>query len=70
MTREEILEKSQNENKGMDLAAQIMANIALDMMEKPELIEKAKAELKENLKGRTYASECMIPKDKKPVPIY
>ncbi len=62
--------KSAVAHKGMNLAAQIMANIALDMMEKPELIEKAKAELKENLKGRTYETECMVPKDKKPVPIY
>ncbi len=62
--------KSAVAHKGMDLAAQIMANIALDMLEKPELIEKAKADLKENLKGRSYEKECFIPKDKKPVPIY
>ncbi|MBQ2058222.1 MAG: amidohydrolase [Firmicutes bacterium] len=62
--------KSSVAHKGMNLAAQIMANVALDMLEKPELIEKAKEELKTNLKGRTYATECFIPKDKKPVPIY
>ncbi len=62
--------KSGPAHKGMNLAAQIMANIALDMMDKPELIEKAKEELKTNLKGRTYETECLIPKDKKPVPIY
>ncbi len=62
--------KSAVAHKGMNLAAQIMANVCVDMLEKPELIEKAKEELKTNLKGRTYESECFIPKDKKPVPIY
>ncbi len=62
--------KSSVAHKGMNLAAQIMANVCLDMLEKPELIEKAKEELKKNLNGRTYESECFIPKDKKPVPIY
>ena len=62
--------KSAVAHKGMNLAAQIMANIALDMMAKPELIEAAKEEHKKNLRGRTYEGECLIPKDKKPVPIY
>ena len=62
--------KSATAHKGMNLAAQIMANIALDMMEKPELIEKAKEELKANLNGRVYEDECFIAKDRKPAPIY
>ena len=62
--------KSPVAHKGMNIAAQIMANIVLDVIEKPGTIEKAKEELQANLKGRTYESECFIPKGKKPVPIY
>ena len=62
--------KSSAAHKGMNLAAQLMANIALDMMAKPELIEAAKEEHKKNLHGRTYAEECLIDKDRKPVPIF
>ena len=62
--------KSATAHKGMNLAAQIMANIALDMMDQPEKIEQAKEELKKNLNGRTYEEECLIAKDRKPVPIY
>lgn len=62
--------KSAPAHKGMNLAAQIMANIALDMMDQPEKIEQAKEELKKNLNGRTYEEECLIAKDRKPVPIY
>ena len=62
--------KSSTAHKGMNLAAQLMANIALDMLEKPELIEQAKEELKKNLNGRVYENECFITKDRKPVPIY
>ncbi|MBQ4506211.1 MAG: amidohydrolase, partial [Firmicutes bacterium] len=62
--------KSPVAHKGMNLAAQIMANIVLDVLDKPGTIEKAKEELQTNLKGRVYENECFIPKDKKPVPIY
>ncbi len=62
--------KSSTAHKGMHVAAQVMANVALDMVENPELVVKAQEELKANLKGRTYAEECFIPADKKPVPIY
>lgn len=62
--------KSSPAHKGMNLAAQIMANIALDMVEEPALIEQAKEELKKNLNGRVYEEECFIAKDRKPVPIY
>ena len=62
--------KSATAHKGMNLAAQIMANIAIDMLEKPELIAQAKEELKKNLNGRVYENECFITKDRKPVPIY
>ncbi len=62
--------KSSPAHKGMNLAAQIMANIALDMAEDPGLIARAKEELKKNLNGRTYENECFIAKDRKPVPIY
>ncbi len=62
--------KSSAAHKGMNLAAQLMANIALDMLEKPELIEQAKEELRKNLNGRSYENECFIAKDRKPRPIF
>ena len=54
----------------MHIAARLMANTCLDMVEKPELIEAAKADFKKKLAGRTYAQECLMPKDRKPTPIY
>ena len=56
--------------KGMHIAARLMANTCLDMVEKPELIDAAKADFKKKLAGRTYAQECLMPKDRKPTPIY
>lgn len=41
--------------KAMTAAAKLLACTAADMLENPELIEKAKAELEERLAGRTYA---------------
>ncbi|HZG17906.1 MAG TPA: M20 family metallopeptidase [Candidatus Bathyarchaeia archaeon] len=46
-------------HKGMLHAGKVMAATALEMLEHPELIEQAKAELKERLGGRTYV--CPIP---------
>ncbi|MCQ4636832.1 amidohydrolase [Anaerovorax odorimutans] len=40
--------------KAMTAAAKLLACTAADMLESPELIEQAKAELKERLAGRTY----------------
>ena len=45
-------------------AGQAMAGLAIDMMEDPDLLAKAKAEHTARLKGRKY--ECPIPKGVKP----
>ena len=45
-------------------AGQAMAGLAIDLMEDPALLEKAKAEHRKRLKGRKY--ECPIPKGVKP----
>ena len=50
--------------KGMMLAAEVMAQAVEACFERPEIIEKAKAEFEERLAGQTY--ECLIPKDVKP----
>lgn len=46
-------------HKGMLQASKVMAATALQMMENPELIERAKEELKERLEGQVY--ESLIP---------
>ena len=46
--------KSGMAHKGMLQAGVIMAATGLDLMTNPEIIEKAKAELKDRLKGETY----------------
>ncbi|GEC93841.1 MULTISPECIES: M20 family metallopeptidase [Brevibacillus] len=46
-------------HKGMLHAGKVMASTAIDMLKKPELIEQAKAELKQRLGGQTYV--CPIP---------
>ena len=48
----------------MMLAAEVMAQAVEACFERPEIIEKAKAEFEERLAGQTY--ECLIPKDVKP----
>ena len=51
-------------HKAMLSAGQAMAGLAIDMMEDPDLLAKAKAEHTARLKGRKY--ECPIPKGVKP----
>lgn len=48
--------KSGIAHKGMILAAKTLAATAIDMINSPEKIEKAKEELVENLEGETYQS--------------
>jgi len=50
--------------KNILYASQIIAASVLDVIAQPELIDKAKAELKERLNGRTY--ESLIPDDVMP----
>ena len=50
--------------KGAALAAEILADAAKSLTEKPELIEKAKAEFDKRMRGQKY--ECLIPADVKP----
>lgn len=56
--------KSAIAHKGMLYAAEIMARAAMKLVEKPELIERAKAEFAGRLDGEAY--ECLIPADVKP----
>ena len=56
--------------KGMHIAARIMANTCIDLLDEPALIEKAKEEFIKNLDGKTYEQECLMPKTRKPTPIY
>ena len=55
-------------HKGMLHAGKVMASTAVDMLKKPELIEKAKAELKQRLGNTTYVNpipEGVMPSVKK-----
>ncbi len=56
--------KSAVAHKGMLYAAEIMAKSAAKLVEKPELIEKAKKEFSQRLDGEVY--ECLIPAEIKP----
>lgn len=56
--------KSELCHKGMLFAAKTMALSALELFEKPEIIEKAKKELKVRLEGKEYV--CPIPPEVKP----
>jgi aminobenzoyl-glutamate utilization protein B len=51
-------------HKGMLHAGKVMAATAAQVMQNPQLIEAAKAELKERLNGETYV--CPIPKEVRP----
>jgi aminobenzoyl-glutamate utilization protein B len=51
-------------HKSLIFAAKTMAGSAVDLFTKPELIEKAKKEQKERIKGQTYV--CPIPDDVMP----
>ena len=51
-------------HKGMIVAAKVLALSALEFIEKPELIQKAKDELNNRLDSTSYT--CPIPKDVKP----
>ncbi len=51
-------------NKGLLVAAKVLAAAAVAIYEKPELVEAARRDLKQRLKGRTYRS--LIPEGQKP----
>jgi aminobenzoyl-glutamate utilization protein B len=59
--------KSPGAHKGMVQAAKAMAATALDIFQDPELLARAKAELKQRTGGRPYA--CPIPDDVLPPPL-
>ena len=50
--------------KGAELAAEVLADAAKTLTEKPELIQKARAEFDKRMRGQKY--ECLIPADVKP----
>ena len=54
-------------HKGMLLAAKTLSGAAVDLLEKPELVEKAQQEFTNRLGGQTY--HCAIPNDVVPKPI-
>ena len=56
--------KSGAAHKAMLAAGQVMAGIAIDLVEDPELLKKAKEEHTRRLKGGKY--ECPIPKGVRP----
>lgn len=53
-------------HKGMLHAGKVMALAGVELMQKPELIEKIQAEFKERMDGETYI--CPIPTEVKPAP--
>ena len=59
--------KSPHAHKGMVQAAKAMAATALDAFRDPELLARAKAELRERTGGRPYA--CPIPGEVLPPPL-
>ena len=56
--------KSSIAHKGMLAAAKVMAYVGAELLLNPELIEKAKADWKEELDGETYPNP--LPADLKP----
>lgn len=56
--------KSSVADKGMKYAGRVLCDAAIKLHNNPELIEKAKRELKYKLDGESY--KCPIPKDVKP----
>jgi aminobenzoyl-glutamate utilization protein B len=50
--------------KGLLYAGKVMAAAAIEFMQHPELVEKARAEFEEHTKGKTYQSP--IPDEVKP----
>lgn len=56
--------KSSIAHKGMLYAGKVIAGSAIDLLEHPEILEKAKKELDKRLDGSTYS--CDIPEDVKP----
>ena len=56
--------KSSAADKGMKYAGRVLCDAAIKLHNNPELIEKAKRELKLKLDGESY--KCPIPKDVKP----
>ncbi|MFP3125895.1 M20 family metallopeptidase [Ectobacillus funiculus] len=59
--------KSSIAHKGMLLAGKVIAASAIEVMQNPELIQKAKDEHKEQLEGKVYKS--LIPAETKPKPL-
>ena len=59
--------KSPSAHKGMVQAAKAMAATALDIFQDPELLARAKAELKQRTGGKPY--QCPIPADVLPPPL-
>ncbi|MBQ3391165.1 MAG: amidohydrolase, partial [Clostridia bacterium] len=58
--------KSSTAKKGMHAAAEVMANSAIDVIENPELIKKAKEAFKESLENNPPYETLMVncdPKD-------
>lgn len=50
--------------KSMDCAAKVISMTAMDILCRPEVLEKAQAEWKERMNGRVY--ECLLEKDMEP----
>ena len=46
--------KSKSAKRGMHASAKVMANSVLDLMENPEIVDKAQAEFKETMKDKQY----------------
>jgi len=59
--------KSSIAHKGMLLAGKVIASSATEVMQNPELIQKAWEEHRENLQGEVYKS--LIPEETKPKPL-
>lgn len=59
--------KSSIAHKGMLFTGKVLAASAVELLQKPELLEGIKAEHQANLDGETYKS--LIPNDTKPAPI-
>ena len=56
--------KSSIAHKGMLAAAKVLACVGAELLLKPELVEKARADWKEELDGQEYPNP--LPKDLKP----
>lgn len=59
--------KSELCHKGLLQAGKVIGTAAIELMQNPEIVEKAKLELAERLEGQNYV--CPIPDDVKPSPM-